>query len=90
MDFSGEFDTVSHSLLVHNIHNYRIEGNVNSMTQAVIFEGKKKTYVSMESGVPQESVLDLSLFLYYTWYTRYSSRSNIHHATTYRQLHCNI
>ena len=38
---SGAFDTVSHSLLVHYFHNYRIEGSVNSMTQAVIFEGKK-------------------------------------------------
>jgi hypothetical protein len=48
MDFSKTFNNVSHSLLLHNLHNHGIKGKVNSwiksflinMTQAVIIEGE--------------------------------------------------
>ena len=73
MDFSKAFDKVSHSLLLHKLHYYGIQGELNSWIQnflsnrkqAVVLEGEKSDYVAVESGVPQDSILEPSLFLYY-------------------------
>ena len=75
MDFSKAFDKVSHSLLLHKLHYYGIQGELNSWIQnflfnrkqAVVLEGDKSDYryVAVESGVPQGSVLEPILFLYY-------------------------
>jgi hypothetical protein len=75
MDFSKAFDKVSHSLLLHKLHYYGIQGELNSWIQnflsnrkqAVVLEGDKSDYryVAVESGVPHGSVLEPSLFLYY-------------------------
>ena len=71
MDFSKAFDKVSHSLLLHKLHYYGIQGELNSWIQnflsnrkqAVVLEDEKSDYVAVESGVPQGSVLGPSLLL---------------------------
>ena len=73
MDFSKAFDKVNHSLLIHKVKHYDIRGNVNnwiesllsSRSQALIVEGETSTNLSVDSGVPQGSVLGPSLILYY-------------------------
>ena len=67
MDFSkgNAFDKVGHNLLTHKIKHYGIRGKVNNWidsflsgrTQAAIAEGEKSTYLPVDSGVPQGSVL---------------------------------
>ena len=74
MDFSKAFDKVSHDLLIHKLEHYGIrdklkvnnwiESFLSGKTQAVIVEGEKSSYLAVDSGVPQESVLVPSLFLY--------------------------
>ena len=63
MDFSKASDKVSHSLLLHKLHYYGIQGELHSgiqnflsnRKQAVVLEGEKSDYVAVqpiESGVP--------------------------------------
>ncbi|VDI01639.1 Hypothetical predicted protein [Mytilus galloprovincialis] len=73
MDFAKAFDNVNHSLLVNKLHTYGIKGNTNRWiknwlsrkTQTVVLEGCNSTPVPVDSGVPLDSVLGPSLFLYY-------------------------
>ena len=73
MDFSKTFDKVSHSLLIHKLNHYGIRGKTNTWiqnflsnrTQAVVVDGETSNSISVESGVPQVSVLGPSLFLFY-------------------------
>ena len=73
MDFAKAFDKVCHSLLIHKLHHYGIRGKINSWienwlanrTQSVVIDGERSEPVSVESGVPQGSVLGPGLFLYY-------------------------
>ncbi|KAI8520129.1 hypothetical protein Bbelb_033860 [Branchiostoma belcheri] len=73
MDFSKAFDKVCHSLLIHKLSYYGITGLLKTWiqnflsdrTQAVVVEGSSSSLVSVESGVPQGSVLGPSLFLLY-------------------------
>ena len=56
MDFSKDFGKVSHSLLLHKLHYYGIQGELNSCIQdflsnrkqAVVLEGDKTDYVAVE------------------------------------------
>ena len=58
---------VCHSLLMHKLHHYGIQGKVNQWTesrladrtQSVVSDGERSDPVSVESGVPQGSVLGL-------------------------------
>ncbi len=73
MDFTKAFDKVCHSLLLHKLDHYSIQGKTNRWIQAflsgrsqvVATEGFMSDSVSVQSGVPQGSVLGPSLFLYY-------------------------
>jgi hypothetical protein len=71
MDFSKAFAKVSRSLLLHKLHYYGIQSELNSWIQnvlsnrkqAVVLEDEKSDYVAVESGVPQGLFLDKLLFV---------------------------
>ncbi|XP_062593499.1 uncharacterized protein LOC134254977 [Saccostrea cucullata] len=73
IDFSKAFDKVSHSLLIHKLRHYGIQGKVHNWiasflsnrTQAVVVDGEMSSYVNVDSGVLQRSVLGPCLFLFY-------------------------
>ena len=73
MDFAKAFDRVNHSLLVHKLEYYGIQGMVNKWiesflsdrTQSVVVEGEASSTIQVRSGVPQGSVVGPCLFLLY-------------------------
>ena len=73
LDFSKAFDKVNHALLVHKLRQYGItrrtcswiESFLADRTQTVVVGGTKSDPVSVQSAVPQGSVLGPSLFLLY-------------------------
>ena len=73
MDFAKAFDKVCHGLLLHKPDHYCIQRKTNRWIQAflsgrsqvVATEGFMSDSVSVQSGVPQGSVLGPSVFLYY-------------------------
>ena len=74
MDFSKAFDKVSHSLLQHKLDHYGIRGKtcewiktfLSDRSQSVVIEGESSNKIPVQSGagVPQDSVLGPSLFLF--------------------------
>ena len=71
LDFSKAFDTVPHKKLLFKLSKYGITGNINKWIQCflvlrkqqVIVEGESSKPCSVDSGVPQRSVLGPLLFL---------------------------
>ena len=73
LDFSKAFDKVPHRRLAIKLYYYGIRGNLLSWiecflqnrTQLVVVEGHCSSLMTISSGVPQGTVLGLTLFLLY-------------------------
>lgn len=71
LDFSNAFDTVPHQRLISKLNHYGIRGEIRSWIstflsnrqQRVVVEGEVSDDTSVDSGVPQRTILGPFLFL---------------------------
>ena len=73
MDFKKAFDTVPHVRLIRKLEGYGIRGNIlnwiksflDNRKQFVKINNSSSSQLSITSGVPQGSVLEPTLFIYF-------------------------
>jgi len=73
MDFAKAFDKVNHRLLLHKLHHYGIQGNINTWIQDFLYQRKQTVVVNgtcfdpinVKFGVPQGTILGPILFSIY-------------------------
>ena len=71
LDFNYDFDSVPHNKLLHKLENKGLRGNIGrwiasfleNRSQQVLVEGESSYLCSVQSGVPQGTVLGPLLFL---------------------------
>ena len=73
LDISKAFDRVCHAGLLHKLRSYGISGHILGLISSflsnrplwVVLDGKSSQEYQVNAGVPQDSILGLSLFLLY-------------------------